>query len=396
MCLKNEHITIIEEFVAGSGISYSHLGCDLTDHICCDIEQEIENGSTFETAFAKVKEQIGIEGLKQIEEQTILLINQNYILMKKMMKILAITIVSSFGLGAVMKTVHLPGASLLILLGLALVIGGYIPLLFLSRNKEDLDRKNVAINISGYIASTVFAADLLFYLFNWPYTDMIRIFSWISGFIFLIFFFKSILKKDNNATKATQIGIIVLLFIVIYIQAILHFHKFNADYLRYDAVITNIHEQRDLNTRLLEKAYHAFYKSKAVDEQTKKNIEQLKELFNAARFSILSFSEEIEKENDFDSFRFFDNKSDKHCENTDIIKQKIDALKQAILQTEKDSLTLKFTSQTLETNKVGHSYTEQLLFNRPLIVVRNNLMKINNDLLYLEQTIVNNTLQSNR
>jgi len=393
MCLTVEQINIIEEEVDASGVAFSHLADDLVDHICCDVEQKIINGESFELAFEKVKEQIGIGGLKRIEEQTILLINQNYIVMKKSMKILAVIIVSAFCLGASFKTVHLPGASLLMLISMVLLMGGYIPLLFLSRNKEDTERKQVSINLVGYVACTLFVVDMLFILYHWPYGESVRMLFWLSALMFLIVYLKNIIKKENNAEKATRVGIIVIVAVLLAFDMILFFQKYNADYVKYEVVATNLDEQTAMNSFYVEEAYATFYRDTLLNEKNKKEMERIKVLFEETRNSLLSLKDEIEQKNDFNSIRFKDHLIDGYDDKIFAIKQNVDNLKQTIISTCADSLIVRYTQTTLETNKIGHSFAGQLLFERPLLVVRNNLNKINNDLLFLEHAVVTDMLK---
>ena len=89
--LSVEQIERIEGQVITAGISFSHLAEDLTDHICCDVEDLMKHGESFEQAFENVKDKIGIEGLKNIESQTLLFINQNYLIMKKALNVLQLS-----------------------------------------------------------------------------------------------------------------------------------------------------------------------------------------------------------------------------------------------------------------------------------------------------------------
>src|SRR4030043_685395 len=90
-------------------ITFSHLCDDLIDHICCDIEYEMENGLSFEKAYQKVKAKIGDRGLNKIQEETLYSVDTKYRRMKNTMKITGIagTVLLSFG--AMSKIMHWPG-----------------------------------------------------------------------------------------------------------------------------------------------------------------------------------------------------------------------------------------------------------------------------------------------
>ena len=85
--LSLSNIEFLKEEISKSGITYSHLLDDLIDHVCCDVEQEMLQGLPFDKAFERVKRKIGSGGLQRIQENTMLLIDKNYRIMKTLMKI---------------------------------------------------------------------------------------------------------------------------------------------------------------------------------------------------------------------------------------------------------------------------------------------------------------------
>ena len=63
--LTSANIEIIIAEVSKANISFSHLRDELIDHICCEVENEMQDGLSFENAFEKVKKIIGNKGLKK-------------------------------------------------------------------------------------------------------------------------------------------------------------------------------------------------------------------------------------------------------------------------------------------------------------------------------------------
>ncbi|MFN8206882.1 MAG: hypothetical protein U0T82_05660, partial [Bacteroidales bacterium] len=57
----------ISRDVRREDISFSHLLEDLIDHVCCDVEYEMEHGLSFSDAYLKVKQKIGLHGLQKIQ-----------------------------------------------------------------------------------------------------------------------------------------------------------------------------------------------------------------------------------------------------------------------------------------------------------------------------------------
>jgi len=44
---------------------------DLIDHVCCDVEYEMQQGLTFPEAYRRVKQKMGFRRLKEIQEETL-------------------------------------------------------------------------------------------------------------------------------------------------------------------------------------------------------------------------------------------------------------------------------------------------------------------------------------
>src|ERR1041384_6976952 len=83
-----EQINYIRADIERRGIAMERLQEDLLDHICCIIEQRMEEGTNFETFYASVIKTFYKTELKEIETETIILLNnKNYYAMKKAMLI---------------------------------------------------------------------------------------------------------------------------------------------------------------------------------------------------------------------------------------------------------------------------------------------------------------------
>lgn len=71
---KNE-IDFIKDDVKKSEITFSHLEEELIDHLCCMVEELVNDGCTFEVAVEAMRKDVGMDSLKSIEIETIILIN---------------------------------------------------------------------------------------------------------------------------------------------------------------------------------------------------------------------------------------------------------------------------------------------------------------------------------
>ncbi|MDA3954335.1 MAG: hypothetical protein PF485_11875 [Bacteroidales bacterium] len=175
MQLSLDQFRIIERDVQSEGITFSHLECDLLDHVCCDIEDRMRTGFSFDDAYQTVKREIGIQGLRRVQEETLLLINKNYRMMKKSMKILGTIALAGVSIAAVAKIMHWPGASLLILLSTFIVSTIFFPAVLYVWYKEVFLKKHGFIVILTFFAGFTFMYGTLFKIQHWPFANILLI-----------------------------------------------------------------------------------------------------------------------------------------------------------------------------------------------------------------------------
>ena len=56
--LSLHHIDQISRDINRQEITFSHLLEDLIDHVCCDVENEMQNGLDFTDAYHRVKQKM--------------------------------------------------------------------------------------------------------------------------------------------------------------------------------------------------------------------------------------------------------------------------------------------------------------------------------------------------
>lgn len=135
--MTDEQFEIIDHRIKQSHISSKELRDDLIDHFCCFIEIEMQKGKSFETAYESAYQQTTPNGFEEIQHETIYLLNhKKLILMKQFTYISGYLFVLSTTVGAFFKIMHFPGASLLLfsgLMGLAII---FLPLLIFNKFKD--------------------------------------------------------------------------------------------------------------------------------------------------------------------------------------------------------------------------------------------------------------------
>ncbi|MFY0688224.1 MAG: hypothetical protein JXQ90_13715 [Cyclobacteriaceae bacterium] len=108
--LRHQEIDTIEQFLEADEMQYDPLKVELIDHLICDTEQRMHNGMSFHEAWQIVKNEIPNHHLKQIETETMEMIqkkpSRSYLLIYGSIGLLS--------LGAFFKLMHLPGAATLV------------------------------------------------------------------------------------------------------------------------------------------------------------------------------------------------------------------------------------------------------------------------------------------
>jgi len=145
--ISDQQIDYILSDIGARGVEMESLQQNLLDHICCIIENNLEENGDFESFYKKTIHTFYKHELWEIEEETLLLLTyKNYYTMKKIMINSGIAAATFFIIGSFFKFMHWPGASLLILLGMAIGALIYLPLLFLfKKTKRQKAEQNLCL-----------------------------------------------------------------------------------------------------------------------------------------------------------------------------------------------------------------------------------------------------------
>jgi drug/metabolite transporter (DMT)-like permease len=184
--LSLNHIDQISHDIGRQEITFSHLLEDLIDHVCCDVENEMQNGLSFSEAYRKVKQKMGSRRLKEIQEETLYAVDTKYRFMKNTMKISGVAGTVLFGFAALFKIQHWPGAGQMMTLGALLLAFVFLPSALSVLWKETHNRKRLFLVISAFFAGMLFILGTLFKIQHWPMAGSILTLAAISGILFFI------------------------------------------------------------------------------------------------------------------------------------------------------------------------------------------------------------------
>src|SRR6185369_9662924 len=167
--LSEEQINYISADIEKRGIEMESLQQDLLDHICCVIEEGLEENGDFEKFYSSVIKTFYKNELSEIETETNnLLTNKNYYTMKKAMVFSGISSAVVLSLGIILKFLHAPGSAPCIILGVFIFSFIFLPLIFALRIKEKEKTKDKFIIGLGVLPAILISLSFVFRIQHWP------------------------------------------------------------------------------------------------------------------------------------------------------------------------------------------------------------------------------------
>jgi len=225
--LSLSDIDLIRADIRRQRVGYSHLLDDLVDHVCCDVEQKMNSGLSFQKAYAEVKSRIGSNRFKKIQEETLLLIDHKYRIMKTFMKIFGVIAPALISLGALFKIQHWPGGSILLALGFFFLCVFFLPSsAYVLYTENKLSKKHLLMYLSGLFSSVIFLFGILFKVQHWPGASiLITVGLLMLGLLFLpslVFLKVSEDRKEGNK-PAYILGLFAgIFYIAVFLFKMMH------------------------------------------------------------------------------------------------------------------------------------------------------------------------------
>ncbi len=192
--LSDEQVERIQQDIERSNLSVQMVKDDLLDHFCCTVESKLEQGNTFEGAYRQAWKQICPNGLNEIQEETMYLLNASKIIvMKQVMYSIGLIASVCISIGWLFTLLHWPGGNLLFtygFLGFAMI---FLPMFALDRYKASVG-KSMSERwkiILGFASALLTGFSVLFKLMHWPWADILLILGvglFSIGFLPFLFF----------------------------------------------------------------------------------------------------------------------------------------------------------------------------------------------------------------
>ena len=218
--LSIANIEFLKQEISNSGLTYSHLRDDLIDHVCCDIETEMQKGLPFEEAYELVNEKIGMGGLERIQHETLYLIDKKYRIMKMTMKISGVIAPIVLAFGTLFKIMHWPAAGILILIGFVVLSFIFLPSAIYVSYKEVSNRTKKWTHFVGFFGTFFLSLSFLCKIMHWPGANILILLG--IGLISLVFLPMIMINKlkDKSNTTPAYVFILAILGLILYVVAI--------------------------------------------------------------------------------------------------------------------------------------------------------------------------------
>lgn len=194
MRLTTDQVALVRAHVERSGILIESLKADVLDHLCCVVEVKLDRGRSFEEGLKEALKELAPDGLKELENETIFLLNSNkIILMKKLMFTIGALSSMSFVTGWLLGLLHWPGAFELSAYGFLGFGCFFMPLYAIDYFKTDIHR---ALNEKwkfglGLLSAVLIGVATFFKIFHLPGANLLLVVGtsvFVIGFLPFLFF----------------------------------------------------------------------------------------------------------------------------------------------------------------------------------------------------------------
>jgi hypothetical protein len=210
--LTDKQIDFILDDIRARGVETEDLQLNLLDHICCIIESELEENGNFEQFYQRTISSFYKKELKELEDETQLLLTfKNYYAMKKTMIVSGFISAILLLAGGFFKVMHWPGANVGLILGIGFFSLLFLPLMFTLRLREKKDRRDKVVLILGLFVSVMLLVGALFKIMHWPGAGIfVR-----TGLPILLFIYLPIYIFNGMRNPDTKVNTIITSILII-------------------------------------------------------------------------------------------------------------------------------------------------------------------------------------
>lgn len=200
MKLTTDQESMVENFVDSQGLNIQSLRDDVIDHLCCVVESELGKDKSFEQLLDKATMDLAPNGLIEIQQKTIYLLNsKRIIIVKRLMYLIGFIGSITLTSGVTFKLLQMPFGTELFTVGFLTLLLIFVPLIAIDRYKVSLS-KAISVKLKiilGVVAAVVTGLSGLFKLMHLQGADLLLMLgAFAFAFGFLPFYFFTMYKKS--------------------------------------------------------------------------------------------------------------------------------------------------------------------------------------------------------
>jgi hypothetical protein len=207
MKLSKEHIDMVRYRIDQSDITMPTLRDDLLDHLCCVVEQKIDEGKSFDIALGEAFHELAPNGLDQIQRRTYFLLKSHKIIfMKKIIYVTGLICACMISMGWLFTLLRWPGGYEMFNIGFLAFLWVFVPMLAFDWYRARIRKKiseRVRI-ILGTVTSFIVGLSSVFKLLHLQGADIVLIVGMLMfTFVFLPLLFFTLYKRavDQGSVK---------------------------------------------------------------------------------------------------------------------------------------------------------------------------------------------------
>ena len=190
--LDPDQIKWIGQVIDKAGITIPTLHADLHDHLCCLVEKRMVDGIGFNQALQEAMTEIAPNGLKEIQDETIRMLTSNNGVMKKISFLMGALCALTMGVGCVLSLLNFPAGHMIFGLAAFSFIIVFVPLdavrYLRSANEPLVDKLCHVFNMSSVITLATGVMSKILFLPGANEMIVVGLILFAGGFLPLQFF----------------------------------------------------------------------------------------------------------------------------------------------------------------------------------------------------------------
>lgn len=213
--LSESQTGLVIQWVRSHHLKVRSLENEFIDHICCEVEELMEQGNSFKDAFGSICSRLGDDHLTGLEKQTILKLTKNERIMKFMTRLTGVIVLLSFFTAIVSGILRIDIWKTLMGGGMLVLGLGFAPLYFLDHYRLQEAQGQKVLHLLGFISALLISLGAFLGLSNSPYSLTVMavgIVFLLAGFIPLSWISAS---KGSGKSAITGSSIFLIFFVLL-------------------------------------------------------------------------------------------------------------------------------------------------------------------------------------